>query len=128
MGLQQADGADKLEDFYTIGLWNHCYGDYKNGDYQVTGCSGRKTRYWFDPAAVWGLDESHENLYPKALEKGLSGYRKAASWLFIAYMVALIASAVQLLVGISAIFSRWGSFVTTILASVRACLSDLLVV
>ncbi|KAL1957608.1 hypothetical protein VTO42DRAFT_5719 [Malbranchea cinnamomea] len=119
-GLQQADAAGKLEDFYTIGLWNHCYGEYDNGKYRVTKCTERTTKYWFNPIEVWDLDDDVEDLLPSKLEKGIDVYRKVAGWLFTSYIVALVATAVQLLVGISAIFSRWGSFATTIFAAVAS--------
>lgn len=64
------------------------------------------------------MDDQVENLLPEKLDKGLSAYKDAAGWLFVAYVVAIAATAVQLLVGISAIFSRWGSFATTIFGSV----------
>lgn len=118
--LGQADGAGKLEDFYTIGLWNHCWGKYDDGDYIVQECSERETKYWFDPIEVWGLNDEVDDLLPEKLTKGMDAYKNAASWLFVAYVVAVVATAVQLLVGITAIFSRWGSFATTIFASVSA--------
>lgn len=118
MGLDAADGKGEIHDFYTIGLWNYCYGDYKNGDYKVTHCTDRQQKFWFNPAEAWGFDDTIEELYPKSLQKGLDSYEKVAGWMFIAYAVAIASNVVQLVVGISAIFSRWGSFVTTIIAMV----------
>lgn len=39
--------------------------------------------------------------------------------MFVVYVIALVATAVELLISISAMFSRWGSFVTTFFAAVR---------
>lgn len=119
-GLQQADAAGNIHDFYIIGLWNYCYGDYVNGDYKVTTCTPRKAKFWFNPVEVWDLDGKDDNLLPKSLKSGLSSYSKAAGWLFIAYAVAFCATVAELIVGISAIFSRWGSFATTLCSGVSS--------
>ncbi|WEW59664.1 WD repeat-containing protein 6 [Emydomyces testavorans] len=116
-GLQQAKAAGKLHDYYIVGLWNYCYKDDGKDGYK---CSDKRSKYWFDPIDVWGLPSSANDYIPKALSDGLKAYKKVAQWLFIAYAVALASSIVQLVVGISAIFSRWGSLATTIFASVSA--------
>lgn len=75
--------------------------------------------FWFNPSEVWGLNETGvDTLFPKNLQKGLNGYEKAAKWMFVAYVVATISTAAELLVGISAVFSRLGSCVTTIVSGV----------
>lgn len=117
-GLEQAEASHKLKDFYTVGLWNYCYGKYDDGAYTVTNCTEREAKFWFNPAKVWGLDDKVEDLFPHSLQKGLDAYKKVSGWLFVAYIIATVATAVQLVVGISAIFSRWGSFATTICAGV----------
>lgn len=119
-GLKIAKDAGKLHDFYTVGLWNHCYGQYKNDKYEVQKCTEKKAKYWFDPVEVWDLPDQVEDLFPKSLDKGLTSYRRVAKWLFIAYVIAFVANVVQLLIGITAIFSRWGSFATTIVGGVAS--------
>jgi hypothetical protein len=57
---------------------------------------------------------------PKELEDGLNTYKNVAKYMFVVYVIALVATAVELLIGISAMFSRWGSFVTTFFAAVRS--------
>ncbi|EEP77473.1 predicted protein [Uncinocarpus reesii 1704] len=115
-GLQQAQASGKLHDYYIVGLWNHCYKDGENGDYK---CSEKKAKYWFDPIDVWDLGDDVREFIPDSLEKGLNTYKTVAKWLFIAYAVAIAANVVQLVVGISAIFSRWGSLATTVFAGVH---------
>lgn len=117
--LQQADAAGNIHDFYIIGLWNYCYGDYVNGDYKVTTCTPRETKFWFNPVEVWKLD-GNDTLLPKDLKSALQSYSHAAGWLFIAYTVAFCTTAAALVVGISAIFSRLGSFFTTICSAVSS--------
>ncbi|KAI1926554.1 hypothetical protein LOZ58_003221 [Ophidiomyces ophidiicola] len=116
-GLQLAKSSNKLREEYIVGLYNHCSGNVDGSNYQ---CSERKSKYWFDPVEVWGLGDTVKNYYPKGLADGLNAYKKVAKWLFIAYAISIAASVVQLLVGISAIFSRWGSFATTIFAAATA--------
>ncbi|OAX77373.1 hypothetical protein ACJ72_08331, partial [Emergomyces africanus] len=125
--LQQADGEGDLHDFYLIGLWNHCYGEYENGQYKIIKCTDRKAKYWFNPVDEWDLDEylddndqDADKFLPASLDKGLSAYRKVASWMFIAFVVTFVATAVELLLGISAVFSRWGSLVVTIVSAVSS--------
>lgn len=52
------------------------------------------------------------------MKKTMKVYKTVSKWMFIAYLVAFIATAAQILVGIIAIFSRWGSCVTTIVSIV----------
>ncbi|OJD18128.1 hypothetical protein AJ78_01846 [Emergomyces pasteurianus Ep9510] len=124
--LQQADGKGDLHDFYLIGLWNHCYGEYENGQYKIVKCTDRKTKYWFNPIAEWDLEgyiknkDDADKFLPDSLDKGLSAYKKVASWMFIAFVVTAAATGVELLVGVSAIFSRWGSLVVTIVSAVSS--------
>jgi uncharacterized membrane protein len=60
-----------------------------------------------------------ESLFPKELTDGLNTYKDVAKYMFIVYVIALVATIVELVIGISAMFSRWGSFVTTFFAAVR---------
>lgn len=38
-----------LHDYYTVGLWNFCEGNYGEG---VLKCSNPKTLYWFNPVDI----------------------------------------------------------------------------
>ncbi|KAB2579941.1 Integral membrane protein [Lasiodiplodia theobromae] len=108
---------ENLSDIYTVGIWNYCSGDKNSSG--IDYCSGRKASYWFNPVDVWGLNSTGaEDLIPDKLESGLKIYKKVANWMFAAYTVAFFATLAEILVGILAIFSRWGSFITTIVASV----------
>lgn len=114
--LNQAKAAANVKDFYTLYLWNYCSWD---GSEKYSFCSPREAYFAFDPVEVWGLQNTGvENVFPKQLTDGLRVYKAVSKWMFIAYIVALVATVIELLVGISAVFSRWGSFVTTFFASV----------
>lgn len=108
-----------LKDFYTVSLWNYCEGVIKDNSPHVDSCSKPRAQYWFDPVQVWGLDTTGtENAIPKNLRTALSTYKTVTKWMFIAYVIAFVATCVELILGFLAIFSRWGSFVTTLAAGV----------
>jgi SUR7/PalI family len=109
-----------LDDIYEIYLWNYCSGS-KNGTdgVKLTKCSDRKASFWFNPVEVWNLNGTGAaSVFPKAVQNGLNAYQKVSKWMFIAYVVALIATIVNVVTGVFAICSRWGSCVTSIVASV----------
>jgi hypothetical protein len=115
--LVDAQKTLKIQDYYTVYLWNYCSW---NGNDKYSFCSPRKAEFWFNPVEVWGLNGTNaESLLPKELKDGLNTYKDVAKYMFIVYVIALVATIVELLIGISAMFSRWGSFVTTFFAAVR---------
>jgi hypothetical protein len=113
--LEVAYRSSHLEDFYTIGLWNYCSGGKTNG---TTFCSAAHAAYWFNPMDVWHLNNTQNLTLPNNLQSALNTYKAVSKWMFIAYLVAFIATAAELVVGIFAICSRWGSCVTSIVAAV----------
>jgi SUR7/PalI family len=114
--LGQAKDAANVKDYYTIYLWNYCSWD---GNDKYSFCSKREAYFAFDPVEIWGLQNAgDDSVFPKELQDGLKAYKAVSKWMFVAYVVALTATAVELVVGISAIFSRWGSFCTTFFSSV----------
>jgi SUR7/PalI family len=116
--LNQAKAATNVKDFYTIYLWNYCAWD---GSDKYSFCSKKEAYFSFDPVEAWGLEQTGiQNVFPKELQDGLKAYKAVSRWMFIAYVVALVATILELLVGISAIFSRWGSFCTTFVSSVSS--------
>ena len=120
--LQALQGvANKdLKDFYQVGLWNYCEGDVDNkGKETITYCSPRKANFWFNPIEVWGL-ENHkaEEIFSKEMRDGIDTYHKVAKWIFTGYLIAIILTAAEFIVGIFAVFSRWGSLVTTVVSTV----------
>lgn len=114
-GLDEAKKALNLKDYYTIYLWNYCAWDGKD---QYSYCSPKQAEFWFNPVDVWGLNGTGvEALFPKELKDGLDAYHTASKWMFVAYVAALITTVLEIVVGVSAIFSRWGSFATTIVST-----------
>lgn len=113
-----------IKDFYHVHLWNYCDGSFKtNGSGgvsdDVTFCSAHTNEFWFNPVEVWGLNNTGvDQFFSKELRDGLDTYKTVSKWMFIAYLVALIATIVEILVGFFALFSRLGSVATTIVSTV----------
>ena len=124
-----ADAAAKavgIKDFYHVTLWNYCAGEYKKNSTggwkeDVTYCSERQKEFWFNPAEVWHLNNSvTDQFFNKELKNGLKAYKQVAKWMYVAYVVAVIATAAEVIVGISALFSRLGSLATTIVSTISS--------
>lgn len=119
--LTGAASSKELKDFYQVGLWSYCTGTKENGVEKITYCSSSKTQFWFNPVEVWGLQNtSVQNVLGDDLQKGLNTYKKVAGWMNWAFIIATILTAAEFVVGFFAIFSRWGSLVTTILSTVSS--------
>jgi hypothetical protein len=69
---------------------------------------------------VWGLQNtSVQNVLGDKFNTGMNAYAKAAGWMNWAFVITLVLTAVEFVVGFFAIFSRWGSLVTTVVSTVR---------
>ncbi|KAH0533829.1 hypothetical protein FGG08_007544 [Glutinoglossum americanum] len=129
-GLQDAADGMKLKDFYTVALWNYCSGtkDSHTGSLTFDYCGKPRASYWFNPLEVWGLNETGgaglAGQFPKQVKTAMKTYQNVARWMFIAYVCAFVVTLVEFIVGIFAVLSRWGSFVTTILS----CASSILII
>lgn len=127
-----ATNTTAIKDFYHIGLWNYCSGDFKNNTDtfddknadktdDVTNCTSRKAQFWFNPVEVWGLNQTQADaIFGKELTHGLNVYKSVAKWMYISYIITVIATAVEIVVGVLALFSRWGSLATTIVSSISS--------
>ncbi|KXG45158.1 Actin cortical patch SUR7/pH-response regulator PalI [Penicillium griseofulvum] len=108
-----------IADFYDIGLWGYCEGDSDKGKETVSKCTEPKAQFYFNPSSVLGMSEAQiEKELGSGFKKTLNVYKAVSKWMFIAYLVAFVATCAQILLGIFAIFSRWGSCVTTIVSIV----------
>ncbi|EXJ95795.1 hypothetical protein A1O1_00919 [Capronia coronata CBS 617.96] len=118
--LQAAKQALGMKDYYTIYLRSYCSW---NGNDVYANCTDSKTYFWFNPIEVWGLNDtgiSVDDYLPRSFRDGLDSYHAASKAMFVLYAAALAASCLTILVGFSAIFSRWGSFFTTFFAAAMA--------
>jgi len=111
-----------LDDIYEIYLWNYCSGNKNKtnstGAATLTKCSAREARFWFNPVEVWGLNNSGvADLLPSELQKGLNIYKDVSQWMFVAYSIAFFATLANIIIGLFAICSRWGSCATTLVSA-----------
>lgn len=141
--LVKSDGT--LSNIYQVHLWNYCNG---TSNATLDACSKRKSEFVFDPLTVWGLtisnssatstsssdnavesainsvknnvEDYEDDLLGDSATKALDAYRKVAKWMFIAYQISFWTTLATIVVGILAIFSRWGSLLTWILAFVSS--------
>lgn len=134
--LVSANNKSPLDDIYEIYLWNYCSGNKttstnttssanttsstnSNVGVKLAACSDRKANFWFNPIEVWNLNGTGAaSVFPKEVQSGLNVYEKVSKWMFVAYVVALVATILNVITGIFAVCSRWGSCVTSIVASV----------
>jgi hypothetical protein len=66
---------------------------------------------------VWGLNNTGAaDLFPSEIRKGLNVYKSVSNWMFVAYAIAFFTTLANIVVGLLAICSRWGSCVTTIVS------------
>ncbi|KAL2822731.1 SUR7/PalI family-domain-containing protein [Aspergillus cavernicola] len=115
--LEEVQKYFNIPDFYNIGLLGYCEGNITNDKYHVSNCSSPKAEFWFNPVDVWNLATlGLENALPDDVDNALNVYKNVSKWMFVAYVIAFAATALELLLGITAIFSRWGSCVTTLIA------------
>ncbi|KAL8964836.1 MAG: hypothetical protein Q9183_004186, partial [Haloplaca sp. 2 TL-2023] len=85
-GTDTVKDAVGVRDFYHIHLWNYCAGDFEDGGDEVTMCSPRKNKFWFNPVEVWNLNNTGiDHLFSDELKSGLKAYETATKWMFIAY-------------------------------------------
>lgn len=118
--IQGAASSGNMRDIYQVGLWNYCEADLKDGKEENWHCTDRKNYFWFNPFEVWKLENtSIQAAFPEDFQNGIDTYHKVSRWMFIAYMIALVLTIAEILVGISAIFSRWGSLITTIVSTAQ---------
>jgi len=145
VALTAAKAANLLEDQYRVYLWSYCTS--KEPDNNMDWCSKKQSGFVFDPVEVLQLNsttastatststgdnalESKINEFKDNIEnKGddilgdtasgaMKVYKKVAKWNFWAYQIAFWTTVITIVVGILAIFSRFGSLCTWIMAVV----------
>lgn len=117
--------SKELKDFYQVGLFSYCEGekDAESGKETITYCSARKFQFYFDPLAIWQMNGTNiQEVLGDKYDSGMNAYKKAAGWMNWAFVITITLTAVEFVVGFFAIFSRWGSLVTTVVSTVRLLL------
>lgn len=118
--LESTSSNVTIADFYNVYLWNYCAGNFTtDGEYDVGSCSTPKAFFWFNPVDVWGLNSTAATkLFGDKLTTALETYENVSKFMFMAFAVSFFSTLATLVVGISALFSRWGSFFTSCCAAV----------
>ena len=131
------NGNIKIENIYTISLWNYCASDgtltkkpaLQIGNqtvHTVDFCTKRKLHFWFNPVEVWGLNRTSDatvDLGPE-FRKVLRSYAvKNSRWIPTLYILTVVATCVEILIGIGGIYSRLGSLFTTLSSLVTTIFS-----
>ncbi|RMZ77075.1 hypothetical protein DV737_g4562, partial [Chaetothyriales sp. CBS 132003] len=122
--LETAKDTLGVRDYYTLYLRSSCSW-YAQNESQYANCTSPTSYWWFNPITAWGLNStgtSVDELLSTSLREGLSTYHHTSKAVFLLYTAALTAVAATLLVGFTAIFSRWGSLLTTFFAGAAATL------
>ncbi|RMZ87768.1 hypothetical protein DV736_g4994, partial [Chaetothyriales sp. CBS 134916] len=122
--LETAKKTLGVRDYYTLYLRSSCSW-YAHNESQYAHCTSPTAYWWFNPVTAWGLNSTAtpiDELLSKSLRDGLSTYHHTSKAVFVLYTAALAAVATTLLVGLTAIFSRWGSLFTTFFAGAAATL------
>ncbi|KAA6410439.1 MAG: hypothetical protein FRX48_05860 [Lasallia pustulata] len=113
-----ATQALNLSDWYTIHLWNYCSGPANTTT--PTACSPPQAFFWFDPLTAWNLDSTAgvnaSAIFPTL---ALDSYRVAARWMVVAYGVGFVGTALELLVGVAAVWSRVGALAAAVVGGWR---------
>ncbi|GAO14465.1 uncharacterized protein UV8b_02681 [Ustilaginoidea virens] len=113
----------QLANVYQVHLWGYCYGDGKN----QRQCTEAKFD-WASQALNSSLTEELTSLtgvkikLPDGIQTALKTFRTVAKWTEVAFIVALAALAVELLVGVFAMCSRVVSCVVWLASGVTALL------
>ena len=110
-----------LKDFYVVGLFSYCEGetDTETGRETVTHCSAWKLPFYFDPVAVWQLENtSVQEILGEPFAKGMKMYRKTVEWTHYAFVVVLALTVLECVAGLLAIRSRGYSLCATIVSLV----------
>lgn len=125
--ITNAISSEDLKDFYKVGLWSYCEGENTSGVETITACSPSNVQFWFDPFAVWGLQNTSVQLVLGAhFQTGLQRYKTFAKFVNRAYMVAAALSGASLLIiGPFAIGYRLASLIAMILMIVSLVLESI---
>lgn len=124
-GLEKTNAPNLgLKDFYNVNIMNYCEGsfsvegDAERGVWKIDKCHGAKTKFTFKPV---DLLEAAKDLSDKIPQKIVDAQKYMDSvWKIMvgAYIVGFIANILTFVIGWFGLLSRWGSFATTLFATV----------
>ncbi|KAJ6102332.1 SUR7/PalI family-domain-containing protein [Penicillium sp. IBT 16267x] len=113
-------GANELSQFYSIYLWDYCA---SNGSVvnSAAVCTQHGANATFNPFTAMNLSQhtgsqSEDTVYPTTLADGMRVYSGAIGWLRASFIIAAVAKFVELVIGVVAATSKWGSLFATFIA------------
>lgn len=119
--LQSAAKSGHLKDFYAVGLFGYCEGetDTETGTETVTHCSAWKVPFYFDPMAVWHLENtSVQAILGKRFTDGMKMYRALAEGTHWTFIIMLALTVLEIVVGMLAIWGKKYSCATALVSIV----------
>jgi hypothetical protein len=123
-------GANQLSQFYSIYLWDYCA---SNGAVvnSTAVCTQHGANAIFNPFTAMNLSQhtgsqSEDTVYPTTLADGMRVYSGAIGWLRASFIIAAVAKFVELVIGVVAATSKWGSLFATFIAIVSVVLNTLI--
>lgn len=120
LSIQNTANLVGVADFYQAGLFSYCSGTYDNAtaSWNVQNCSSTSGSFVFNIVDIINAEAKTGNNL--TFPDGVNNVFKAVSALtraqYIMFIVGIIATAVEFVLGFFAFLSRWGSCVTTIAA------------
>jgi hypothetical protein len=119
--LWQARRLGFLQNFYSVYLWDYCASTTAVVNASAS-CSSSDSAFWFNPLQAWGLGNfvlAGRDVYPVSLGNAINHYASAHRWIVGAFTVAAVAKFVELVLGLTAFWTRWGSLATSFVSVVR---------
>lgn len=107
-----------IQDHYAVYLRNYCSWSAQSKAYST--CLKPSGYFWFDPVSVWSKSKQDINITASLsidFSDGLTIYERGSKDMLLLYYMALATTSLTILAGLTAIFSRWGSFVTNLCAT-----------
>ncbi|KAL9078065.1 MAG: hypothetical protein Q9157_003004 [Trypethelium eluteriae] len=108
-----------LHDFYTVGLWGFCEGNFGQG---VTSCSPPKTLYWFNPVEILvnQLLSGSSIALPSQVTTYLHILKIASQWMFGLFLTGACLTFVLIFLSVLSLYSRWIALLIGLLTLLNA--------
>ncbi|KAK6538706.1 hypothetical protein TWF694_010281 [Orbilia ellipsospora] len=120
LSIQNTANLVGVADFYQAGLFSYCSGTYDNAtqSYNVNNCSSSSASFVFNIIDIINAQaNTGKNLtFPSGVNDAFKAVRALTHAQYVCFVAGIIATGVELVLGIFAFLSRWGSCVTTIVA------------
>ncbi|EWC44665.1 hypothetical protein DRE_06561 [Drechslerella stenobrocha 248] len=122
LSIQNTANLVGVADFYQAGLFSYCSGKYDNatGEWNVRNCSSVSTSFVFNIIDIINEEaNTGKNLtFPSGVNSIFKAFSALSRAQYIVFIIGIIATASELVLGFFAYLSRWGSCVTTIAAGI----------